>query len=204
MRVVQTLKAWTTEETSLRGSHSTVGPNTKKPAKNKFKKSCEIDWSSLCLQQFGKFWILMKIVHLPETEIAKVSFITNIEQLKWIYFWLLKPLCTASEANREITSTAVKVRSKGMLQNLIQRKAGWIWNFSKQIQVVFTHDQLQLNEYETVSFFFKFKPKFDCDSLLIYVGILCKSRRWTFLCFDLQNWILNIHILTPIWVFFFR
>ena len=76
----------------------------------------------------------MKIVHLPEMEIANVSFSNNIEQLKWIYFWFLKPLCTASEANREITSTAVKVRSKGMLQNLIQRKAGWIWNISKQIQ----------------------------------------------------------------------
>ena len=110
------------------------GQIPKKPARNKFKKICEIDWSCLCLQQFGKFWILMKITRLPETEIAKVSFITNIEQLKWIYFWFVKPLCTASEANREITSTAVKVRSKRMLQNLIQRKAGWIWNISKRIQ----------------------------------------------------------------------
>ena len=81
----------------------------------------------------------MKIIRLPETEIAKVSFITNIEQLKWIYFWFVKPLCTASEANREITSTAVKVRSKRMLQNLIQRKAGWIWNISKRIQANYNY-----------------------------------------------------------------
>jgi hypothetical protein len=129
----------------------------------------------------------MEIIRLPETEIAKVLFISNIEQLKWIYFWLLKPLCTASEANREINSTAVKVRSKRMLelrhyekttkfekitnifwqnscfhsvvskqvgdffkfllpfqkswtlQNLIQRKAGWIWNISKRIQANYNY-----------------------------------------------------------------
>ena len=122
----------------------------------------------------------MKIVHLPETEITNVSFSNNIEQLKWIYFWFLKPLCTASEANREITSTAVKVRSKGMLQNLIQRKAGWIWNISKQIQ-------LQLDE---VPFFFQFKPKFDCDSISIYVFYANREGEF-FLCFNLQNWLNN-------------
>jgi hypothetical protein len=38
-----------------------------KPAKNYFRKTREIEWSYLCLQQFDKFW--MWTLYKPETEI---------------------------------------------------------------------------------------------------------------------------------------